>query len=415
MSTQVKSGYKLTEVGVIPEDWELSELSAVCMTSSGTTPARNLADRYYRNGTINWVKTLDLNNSEITDTDELVTQAALEETCLRVYPKGTVLVAMYGGFNQIGRTGLLRIPAAVNQAITAIQTKSTLHPEYLLATLNYRVDHWRSVASSSRKDPNITSQDVRSFKISFPPIKEQSAIAAALSDMDVLISGLDQLIAKKRDIKQAAMQQLLTGQQRLPGFSGKWETKTIGQITECVSGGTPNTLTPAYWGGDVRWMSSGELNLKVVSEVDGRITNIGLENSSTKIIPAFCVLVGLAGQGKTRGTVAKNVVELCTNQSIAAILPSPLFSTDYLYYNLDSRYDELRSLSTGDGGRGGLNLSIIRSLTVPFPTLIEQIAIANILSDMDSELTTLETRRDKARQLKQGMMQELLTGRIRLL
>ena len=116
-----------------------------------------------------------------------------------------------------------------------------------------------------------------------------------------------------------------------------------------------------------------------------------------------------------KSEAAKNVVELCTNQSIAAILPSPLFSTDYLYYNLDSRYDELRSLSTGDGGRGGLNLSIIRSLTVPFPTLIEQIAIANILSDMDSELTTLETRRDKARQLKQGMMQELLTGRIRLL
>lgn len=415
MSTQVKSGYKLTEVGVIPEDWDLSEISAVCMTSSGTTPARSLADRYYRNGTINWVKTLDLNNSEITDTDELVTQEALEETCLRVYPKGTVLVAMYGGFNQIGRTGLLRIPAAVNQAITAIQTKATLRPEYLLATLNYRVDYWRSVASSSRKDPNITSQDVRSFKVPFPLIKEQSAIASALSDIDVLIKGLNQLIAKKRDIKQAAMQQLLTGQKRLPGFSGKWEKKTIGQIAECVSGGTPNTLIPAYWGGDVRWMSSGELNLKIVREVNGRITDVGLENSSTKIIPPFCVLIGLAGQGKTRGTVAKNVVELCTNQSIAAILPNPTFSTDYLYYNLDFRYDELRSLSTGDGGRGGLNLSIIRSLNVPLPILAEQVAIANILSDMDSELTTLETRCDKARNLKQGMMQELLTGRIRLL
>ena len=109
-----------------------------------------------------------------------------------------------------------------------------------------------------------------------------------------------------------------------------------------------------------------------------------------------------------------NIVALCTNQSIAAILPSPAFVPEYLYYNLDSRYDELRGLSTGDGGRGGLNLTIIRSLHVPFPTLPEQTAIATVLSDMDNELAALEARRDKTRALKQGMMQALLTGRIRL-
>lgn len=109
-----------------------------------------------------------------------------------------------------------------------------------------------------------------------------------------------------------------------------------------------------------------------------------------------------------------NLISLCTNQSIAAIFPNESFDTKYLYYNLDNRYDELRELSAGDGGRGGLNLTIIRSLVVPFPSIPEQTAIATFLSDMDAELTALEAKLAKARQIKQGMMQELLTGRIRL-
>ena len=125
--------------------------------------------------------------------------------------------------------------------------------------------------------------------------------------------------------------------------------------------------------------------------------------------------MGLAGQGKTRATVAINQVEVSTNQSIAAIFPNESFAPEYLYHNLDFRYDELRELSAGDGGRGGLNLSLIRSIEVPFPGIDEQYAIADILSDMDEEIDSLERRRTKTRAIKQGMMQELLTGRTRLI
>lgn len=211
------------------------------------------------------------------------------------------------------------------------------------------------------------------------------------------------------------MQELLTGKKRLPGFSEWWETKKIGEFADCTAGGTPSTLMPSYWGGSIRWMNSGELNQRFVSEVAGRITDDGLRNSSTTIIPRKCVLIGLAGQGKTRGTVAINLVETCTNQSIAAVLPSPAFVPEYLYYNLDMRYDELRGLSTGDGGRGGLNLTIIKAVPVPFPKIEEQTAIATILSNMDAEIAALEAKLGKTRQLRQGMMQELLTGRTRLI
>ena len=209
-------GNKQTEVGLIPEDWELSTLGDLCVTSSGTTPARVLFDRYYRNGSVHWVKTLDLNNSEILDTDELVTTKAIEETSLRTYSLGTVLIAMYGGFNQIGRTGLLRIPAAVNQAITAVQPRvSKLLPEYLLATLNFKVGYWKAVASSSRKDPNITGRDICAFPIAYPCRPEQEAIAEVLSDMDTEIDALETKLAKARQLKQGMMHVLLTGQVRL--------------------------------------------------------------------------------------------------------------------------------------------------------------------------------------------------------
>lgn len=259
-------------------------------------------------------------------------------------------------------------------------------------------------------------RQLSAIELPLPEKSEQRAIAAALSEADAYITALEKLIAKKRAVKQGAMQELLTGKRRLPGFGGEWEEKRVMDFpANVVSGGTPSTYKSEYWGGSIPWMNSGELNLKRVYDVEGRVTQLGLENSSTTMVATNSILIGLAGQGKTRGTVAMNFIDLCTNQSIAAVLPNPsIYCSEYLYHNLDSRYDELRELSTGDGGRGGLNLTILRNLTVPFPSLVEQTAIAEILSDMDAEIDVLTAKLNKAKHIKQGMMNELLTGRIRL-
>ncbi|WP_350305990.1 restriction endonuclease subunit S [Photorhabdus viridis] len=193
-----------------------------------------------------------------------------------------------------------------------------------------------------------------------------------------------------------------------------WEVRGIEQFTDCTAGGTPSTKISSYWGGPHPWMSSGELHFRQVFDVAERITDEGLSNSSTKYVPKDSVLIGLAGQGKTRGTVAINRISLCTNQSIAAIFPSSKYCTEYLFYNLDNRYEELRGLSTGDGGRGGLNLTIIRKLIVPFPPLEEQTAIANALSDVDTLLNELEKLIAKKQAIKTATMQQLLTGKTRL-
>ena len=408
---EVKPGYKQTEVGVIPEQWECARMASVARLESGHTPSKR--EPSYWDGRIPWVSLHDtdgLDGREILTTAQMITEEGLNHSSARMLPKGTVVFSRTA---TVGKSTVLGRAMATSQDFANYICGPRLHNHFLVYLFRSMGRTWQSLMAGSIHN-TIYMPVFEALQIALPPLAEQRAIARALGDVDALLGALDRLIAKKRDLKQAAMQQLLTGQTRLPGFLGEWEVKRIGEFTDCTAGGTPSTLVSSYWGGSIPWMSSGELNLKIVAEVEGRITEDGLNNSSTHMIPRKCVLIGLAGQGKTRGTVAMNMIELCTNQSIAAILPSRAFVPEYLYYNLDTRYDELRGLSTGDGGRGGLNLTIIKSIAVPLPSVAEQTAIAEVLSDLDAELAALEQRRAKTRALKQGMMQELLTGRTRL-
>ena len=193
-----------------------------------------------------------------------------------------------------------------------------------------------------------------------------------------------------------------------------WEVKKINQFAKVTAGATPPTGISKYWNGEIRWMNSGELNYKKVFEVNGRISEEGLKSTSTKLLPSNCVLIGLAGQGKTRGTVAMNMVQLCTNQSIAAIIPNGKFWEEYLYHNLDSRYDELRNISTGEGGRGGLNLGLIGSLNIPLPPLPEQKAIAELLSTWDRAIEKTQELIKLKELRKKYLMQQLIKGKKRL-
>lgn len=230
LEQQVPEGFKRTDVGIIPQGWAVSPLFQVCSFGGGTTPPRSQHDRYFVGGSNNWIKTTDLNNSLIGTSEELITEEAISETGLKKHPFGTVLVAMYGGFNQIGRTGLITKPSAINQALIAVKPKpKKLDSYYLLSELNYNVDYWKGVASSSRKDPNITSNDVKNYKIALPSVEEQTAIAKALSDVDALLAELEKLIGKKQAIKTATMQQLLTGKTRLPQFATHAKGENQGQ------------------------------------------------------------------------------------------------------------------------------------------------------------------------------------------
>lgn len=194
-----------------------------------------------------------------------------------------------------------------------------------------------------------------------------------------------------------------------------WKVCKIGDFTDVVTGATPSTENPDYWNGNIRWMNSSELNDKIIFEVHGRISKEGYDSASTHMLPTNCVLIGLAGQGKTRGTAAINKIELCTNQSIGAILPSEKIDSDYLYLYMDGQYQKLRTISSGDGGRGGLSKSLLLNFEIVKPNNVdEQKQVAEALSDVDKLIRELDTLIEKKRSIMQGTMQELLTAHCRL-
>ncbi len=415
---EVKRGYKYTEVGIIPRDWEVKRLGVVANIKTGPFGS-SLHERDYVDDGTPIITVEHLSDIGIVH-ENLPMVSNFDRTRLNTYElqlndivfsrvgsvdRNSLITKKENGWLFSGR--LLRI---------RVNYKS-VSPSFLSYYLNQEPtkQRIRSVAVGQTM-ASLNTRILNNFQIAYPPtLAEQTAIANALTDADALINSLEKLITKKRNIKQGAMQQLLTGRKRLPGFSGEWEKKRLGDLTNVIAGGTPSTAVNEFWGGEIKWMNSGELHCKEVFDVEGRITESGLRNSSSRLLPKNCILIGLAGQGKTRGTVAINRIELCTNQSVAAILPNDSFLPEFLYYNLDSRYLELRMLSAGEGGRGGLNLTIIKNLLILIPpTKAEQTAIALVLSDMDAEIEVLEQKLAQYRLIKQGMMQELLTGKKRL-
>lgn len=180
---------------------------------------------------------------------------------------------------------------------------------------------------------------------------------------------------------------------RFPEFRGEWVEKKIKEFANCYAGATPSTKERKYWeNGTIPWLSSGEVNKKHISFTDNFITKIGYDSCSTKMIPANTVVMALAGQGKTRGTVAITEIELCTNQSLASIVTNETVDDKFLLYYLETQYSNLRAISSGDGTRGGLNLNIINEYSVFLASLPEQKKIAAFF-------TLLDRRIQKQRQL----------------
>lgn len=175
------------------------------------------------------------------------------------------------------------------------------------------------------------------------------------------------------------------------------EYKPIGSFAQCVAGATPNSKDPSLWDGNIPWMSSGEVNKRIIRSTDRCITQRGFDSCSTKMIPAGAVVVALAGQGKTRGTVARTRIELCTNQSLCAIISDANVDSDFLFHYLVSQYNNLRAVSSGDGTRGGLNLKMIREYRVPVPPLEVQREIVRILDQFTTLETELETELEARR------------------
>jgi type I restriction enzyme S subunit len=267
--------------------------------------------------------------------------------------------------------------------------------------------------------PLVTQSILHAVRIPLPPTKaEEEAIAAALSDADALVEFLEQRIAKKRQFKQGAMQELLLGKKRLPGFRGKWRTCQIGEvINDCSSGATPYRGRPDYYRGTIKWITSGELNFNVITDSIEHISEEAVKKTHLRMHPAGTFLMAITGleAAGTRGACGIVGSPATTNQSCMAIYPSAGLTTAFLYHYYVLRGNDLALRYCQGTKQQSYTAKLVGLLPIDLPpTVEEQTAIATIFSDMDAEITALEAQRVKTRALRQGIMQDLLTGRIRL-
>ncbi len=292
--------------------------------------------------------------------------------------------------------------ATINPSMVIVRFRSST-PSYVRYFLQSLQGQKQIVVdTSSTSVPMISQKQIENFQIPFPPtIEEQSAIAAALSDVDALLGALDRLIAKKRDLKQAAMQQLLTGKTRLPGFTGEWRVKRLGDVAEIVMGQSPASANYNASGHGLPLIQGN-------ADIRDRMTIRRIYTTQvTKHGQAGDVLMSVRAPV---GEVARTTFECCLGRGVCAIR----YPNTFLYHALISKEADWAKLSKGSTF-DSVNSAEVRAFELDWPTdPAEQIAIATLLTDMDAELAALERRQAKTRALKQGMMQELLTGSTRL-
>jgi type I restriction enzyme S subunit len=390
MTNQIKTGYKQTEIGVIPEDWEVKTILNVAPLQRGfDLPNSKLEAGIYpvvcSNGIVNFHKIAMVKGAGVTT----------------------------GRSGTLGKVHYIEsdyFPHNTSLWVTNFFGNDVRFIYYLFTAI--RLERFGSGSGV----PTLNRNDVHDYKIPIPPKQEQTAIAAALSDVDALMGELDKLIAKKRDIKQATMQQLLTGKKRLAGFSGEWEVKKFKDVTDLITCGIAATPEYVNESEGVPFLSSTNVKNGQISWNNFKFISKELHNQLYKNNPPLKGDILYSRVGTIGEAAIVDVdFEFSIYVSLTLIKTSEL-NNEFLKQLLNSNtYKKLANNTVlMGGGVGNLNVNVVREFPISFPSIEEQTAIATILSDMDAEISQLEARRAKTAQLKQGMMQELLTGRIRL-
>lgn len=408
---EVTPGYKQTNVGVIPEDWDAGGLGRFW----SVTDCKHVTAAFVPDGfpvaSIREVQSrfVDLRNAKRTTAHfyELLIEGG------RKPRPGDLILSRNATVGEVAQVTESQPPFAMGQDVCLLRKKSSDHStEFLQAVFESPVISTQLanlMVGSTFKRANV--EQIRNLDVPMPPAPEQRAIAAALSDMDALLSGLDRLIAKKRDLKQAAMQQLLTGQTRLPGFQGAWESKQLGDIIEHVNdGATPSTNDSSNFGGGISWVVIDDIKDSIQS-TRTTLTQRGLLACAATLWDSGTLVVST---GATIGEVGVLAVPAATKQGICGIVfRRTLATTPFMKFWFIKNKMLLSAKAQGSTIKE-VRPPTLKKIEIELPSVAEQEAIAAVLSDLDAELAALEARRDKTRALKQGMMQELLTGRTRL-
>jgi type I restriction enzyme S subunit len=415
---KLNSGYKQTELGVIPEDWNVRNMNSVASITRLAGAEYSSVWKETPNGEIIALRGFNIGENRIIERDIVRISNKLSLSLPRSrLRKGDVVYPCVG---TIGNAVVIEEDNKfhIQQNIARLMPRNELFPHYLAYYLMSPLgagEVLRFNATSSQ--PNVLVGSLRQYRIPLPAtIDEQRAIAAILSDVDALINALDQLIAKKRAIKQGVMQELLTGKKRLPGFHGEWEVKPLGDVGVFSKGrGIKKNEVVADGLPCVRYGEIYTRHDDYLKAFNSFITP-AIAKQSQRIEKGDLLFTG---SGETAEEIGKCVAFLGDEEAYAGgdiVIFRPIGQdSKFLGYLMNHSSVASQKARMGQGDAvvhiSARNLGQLRSC---LPPLEEQTAIATVLSDMDAELAALEQKRDKTRALKQGMMQELLTGKMRL-
>ncbi len=388
--------------------WNTVKLKDICDFIGGGTPSKQVENFWC--GNIPWISSSDLIESSIWEINitRHITAEAVAKSATHICPRNTVLVVSRVG---VGKVAIAPFEVCTSQDFTNLVSKK--HDARFLA---YCIQNKMKIMAEKTQGTSIkgvTVENIAQMEIELPPQEEQTAIAEALSDIDNLISSLQKLIEKKKAIKQGTMQELLTGKKRLPGFSGEWSKQQLGDICNIVNGGTPSTSIAEFWNGKILWCTPTDItscSTKYIYTTESKITESGLKASSATLLPKGALLLcSRATIGEVR--IAGNAI--CTNQGFKSLVVHQNISNEWLYYMVHVLKSNMLEKAIGSTFLE-ISKKDLAELDIIVPEVTEQKAIAQVLSDMDSEIEQLEKKLAKYQQIKRGMMQELLTGRIRL-
>jgi type I restriction enzyme, S subunit len=409
-SPLIPPGYKLTEVGVIPEDWDI-----VPIGKAGQVLGGRQRSPHYVGELCKYLRVANVFDGFIDTEDVLEMPFSSAEKERFLLKDGDILLNEGQSIELVGRSAIYRgtpEDCCFQNTLVRFRAGPRVCPAFAQRVFQQylRTGVFASIALQTTSIAHLGAGRLAALKMPLPTKVEQEAIAEALSDADILIESLEQLIAKKRQINQGAMQELLTGKRRLPEFSGEWKVRKIAEIASPSS--EKNT-------------AAEDLPVLTCSKHLGFVDSLGyFKNQVFSKDTSTYKLIRRGQIGYPANHIEEGSIGLQTLYDVALVSPIyVVFSVNervdgyflHRLLKLDSYRQKFKTATTSSvDRRGSLRWPAFSEITVSIPPLREQTAIATILTDMDAEIAALEEKLAKTRQLKQGMMQELLTGRIRL-
>lgn len=410
---ELKPGYKMTEVGVIPEDWDCLRACEFGFFKGGS--GFPLWAQGQRTGEYPFFKVSDMNNEGnetfMTATNHYVSEQTRKHLGAQVFPADSIVFAKVGAAVFLERKKILGQPSCIDNNMAAYVLDASRADVRFVHSMLLMKKLGALVATTAL--PALNGKQLGEMVLALPPLPEQRAIAQALSEVDALLAALDKIIAKKRDLKQATMQQLLTGETRLPGFSGEWQLKRLGDVVDTDPENLGADTATDFW---FNYISLEDVDRGQLRSHSEQVFIDAPSRARRKLMPndvlVSTVRPNLQSHLLFKGDAGHWVCStgFCVIRCREGVTCPAFVFSHFFAADVNRQID---TLLTGSN-YPAINSGDVRNLEIMFPSYVEQCAIATVLSEMDAELSALEARRDKTHNIKQAMMQELLTGKTRL-